>query len=223
MQNFFNPWVHLPQSSPYILRKDKPILEKYNEVLTGNMRLRFETVPVPYVGNPFTAKILLLALNPGFKEEDIRIVKSQKDLLDADIKNLTFENRVGFYFLDQAFNYSGGYKWWYRRMRQLIEQCSIDAVSNSVACVQYFPYHSIAYKSIGELIPSQSFTFYLVREAIKQKKLIVFLRSKSLWIKQIPELMEYPFIEMKAPRNPYFSNRNLSEGDFKRIIDTINN
>ena len=56
---------------------------------------------------------------------------------------------------------------------------------------------------------------------MKNKKLIVFMRSKNFWIKQIPELRTYPYIELKVPRNPYFNNKNMTEDSYNLLLDSL--
>ena len=218
-----NPWVNLVKEPPFVLQDDKPILDKYIHLLKGTAQLRFETIPMPYIGNAVTAKVLLLALNPGFREIDIDIQNSNKDGYDADMNNLTFLNQPPFYFINKIYDFTGGYLWWFKRLRLLIEFCGVEAVASSVACVQFFPYHSVEYGSIPEVLPSQAFSFDLVRNAIKEKKLIVFMRSKRIWFKHIPELINYPFLELISPRSPFITPKNLSEKGFELIVDTLKN
>jgi hypothetical protein len=218
-----NPWVNLVKEPPFVLQDDKLILDKYIHLLKGTAQLRFEAVPMPYIGNPLTAKVLLLALNPGFREDELSVMNSYPAGVEADIKNLTFANVPPFYFIDKKYNFTGGFRWWFKRLRLLIENCGVETVATSVACVQFFPYHSVEYGGFPELIPSQAFSFELVKNAIKEKKLIVFMRSKKIWFEHIPELINYPFLELKSPRSPFVTPANLSKEGFELIVDTIKN
>lgn len=66
-----NPWTDLPMDAPYVLPQDKPVLDKYLTTFTDDHTLRLDKLPLPYVGSPVLADVLLLALNGGFKAEDI--------------------------------------------------------------------------------------------------------------------------------------------------------
>ena len=125
-----------------------------------------------------TAEVLVLALNPGFRQEDY------DDLRDPDYAEqwrlaLTFQTRTPFYFLDPAFSHTGGFLWWHRRFSDLIHVVGLDAVARGVMCVRHFAYKSIRYRSLGTVLPSQHYSFNIVRQAISTGKQIVVMRSEE--------------------------------------------
>jgi len=213
-----NPWSDLPTIQPYVLPFDVDIINRLSIKHSRTAQLRFDVVPMPFIGNPLTSKVVLLALNPGFNEEDVRILDENPDLLEADRNNLTFNNSPSFYALNQSFSYSGLFKWWNRRLKEIVDIVGREKVSNSISCIQFFPYHSVTYSPLKELIPSQEYSFYLVKEAIKQKKVILIMRSRQLWEKYVPELIGYPYIELKIPRNPYFNSNNMTQKSFDSLL-----
>ena len=59
-----NPWTALPNDpvdGRYVLPADWTILERSPKLVA---RLRLDLVPIPYMGDPRTSDVLLLALSP---------------------------------------------------------------------------------------------------------------------------------------------------------------
>lgn len=214
-----NPWIECPLIPPFVLSQDKHTLDSTE--LKGTSHIRTEVMPTPFIGNPLSAKVIVLALNPGFNEEDLEILKNNPKMLQADKNNLLFKNSSPFYALDERYNYSGLFKWWDRRLKAVTEIAGRSKVMNNVSCIQFFPYHSVTYSPLKKILPSQEYSFYLVRKAIKQNKLITVMRSKSLWEKYVPELSKYPVIELKVPRNPYFNSNNMTAKEFEELVNSI--
>jgi hypothetical protein len=132
-----------------------------------------------------TAEVFLLALNPGFSELDYT------DLQNADYaeqwrRTLTFSTRTPFYFLDPAFAHTSGFQWWHRRLRELIAAVGLAAVAEKVMCLEHFPYKSVSYKPLGMTVPSQAFTFELLRDAMRCGKQMVVTRSECRSLGRIP-------------------------------------
>ncbi len=61
-----NPWLELPSTAPYLLESDRQQVETFNRTAKPNHRIYDDLLPEPYLGNPSTASIVLLSLNPGF-------------------------------------------------------------------------------------------------------------------------------------------------------------
>ncbi len=212
-----NPWTDLPAEAPFVLPQDKPVMDRYAPLLTGDHTLRLDKLPLPYVGSPAQASVLLLALNGGFKPHDIDHQNNDQDYAEQNRKNLTFESRYSFFYLDPAFDYTGGCQWWHRRLRHFIDRYGLEAVASQFACVQSFPYCSTSYKALPRQVPSQEYSFSLVRQAVQDSKPIVIMRSREIWFRCIPELRGYPYIELRNARNPYFSPAQMSASQFERL------
>lgn len=216
-----NPWTALPVAAPYVLPEDEPILNKYAPKLTGDKQIRTEVMPAPFIGSLDTAQIFLLALNPGFKERDITYQDEHLDFADINRKALTFKSRTPFFYLDAAHPDGGGYKWWYRRLRHFIQKYGMKAVTEKLMCVQLFPYHSRSYAGLPERLPSQEYSFHLVRQAILQKKPIVIMRSREQWLQAVPELRHYDYVELRFPRTPYIERHHMSDEEFVRLEEAF--
>jgi hypothetical protein len=215
-----NPWMQLPDSPPFIAPDDSEVLGRLQSKLVGDYELKLDLLPQPWTGNVNTAEVLVLALNPGFREEDYADLQN-RDYAEQWRLALSFQTRTPFYFLDPAFQHTGGYLWWHRRLRDLIDVVGLDAVAQKVMCVEHFPYKSVRYGSLGTILPSQRYSFWIVQEAIRAGKQIVVMRSERVWLQSVPEMREYPYIRLSNNRNPYFSRTQMTAEEFGRLCEAL--
>ena len=170
--------------------------------------------------NVATAEVLVLALNPGFHPDDLLDVRNP-DYAEQWRLALSFATRTPFHFLDAAFRQTGGGRWWHKRVRELIEAAGFDAVSRGLMCVEHFPYKSTRYAALGETLPSQQYSFTIVREAIRNNKPIVIMRSERIWLESVPELREYSYIRLSNHQNPYLNRAQMTNEQFERVVAAI--
>lgn len=205
---------------PYVASVDADLLNKY-EFNHEKLELRLELLPVPYIGNLDKAAIVLLCLNPGFDET--LDVKTSNDPLhnEENIKALSFSSSPPFFYFNPKLSYSGGYKWWSRLLKDLISEFGVEILSEKLMCLQYVAYHSKVYTDLPFILPSQRFNFHLLEQAMNARKIIVIMRSKRYWIRAVPRLANYPYVELKNYRNPYLTKNNVKTGDFQKIREAI--
>lgn len=79
----------------------------------------------------------------------------------------------------------------------------------NVFFIEYFPYHSKKGFSFPENLHSYEYSDELIREAIRQEKLIIIMRSKKLWIERLPELGKYHVITIQSPAGGWLSPNNF--------------
>lgn len=209
-----NPWTDLPTRAPFILENDREAVLSLNASLrdrgkNGSM-VRDEIIPEPFVGNPFTANIVLLNLNPGFEKSDRKWHRSPT-FRKAAIENLNHRKMdYPFYLLDPQFKDSGGAKYWRKRLRSLIEKHGDHVVANAVCVIEWHPYHSE--KSLGhpaeKFCDSQDYTAWLVRQAINRNGCVVLLRSRRRWQSLVPESSDRPIIN--SVQSAYLTENNTS-------------
>lgn len=211
-----NPWLDLPESPPYIAEIDSGLLSP----LVQTCDLKLDLLPQPWTGNPSVAEVFMLALNPGFSPEDY-VQLRDTDYAEQWRRALTFETRTPFYFLDPAFQGTGGALWWERRLRDLIRAAGIDGVRRGVMCVEHFPYKSLRYKPLGVVLPSQLYSFELVMEAIRRGKQVVVMRSERVWLESVPRLRSYPYVRLSNHQNPYLSRAQMTTDEFERLVAVI--
>ncbi len=204
-----NPWRHLPRQPPYVLPPDASAVASFNRRAGEDHAIRTELLPEPYLGDP-AAPIVLLNLNPGFSELD-------HQLFDDPLgRALCLDNLLHrpmgypFYLLDPRIANAPGARWWRARLGAPIRAAGVEAVATRVCCVEFFPYHSRKYRSVGRVLESQRYSFRLVEDAIERRALIVAMRSRKLWCEQVPRLRAYDRLHACAnPRRPYISTGNL--------------
>src|SRR5581483_4707638 len=69
-----NPWIDLPEVSPFILRDDHESIQQFNAKLPPEMAYRIMTenvIPEPFVGCVETARVIILELNPGYDSTNV--------------------------------------------------------------------------------------------------------------------------------------------------------
>lgn len=216
-----NPWLDLPKKDPFVLPSDRAIIERINACAKPEHQIRLEVLPVPFLGSLEKASVVLLSLNPGIDDQDFDIFRRDKDYVEQNRRTLSFESNPSFFYLGRQFAYTEGYKWWFKRLRKLIEICGHETVASKIMCIEYFPYHSRKYATTTPLIPSQNYGFSLARQAIAQQKVIVVMRSYQLWIAKVPELGGYPSIRLSNSRSPYITPTNMPVNDFQRIVTAL--
>lgn len=212
-----NPWVDLPIRAPFILPEDLPGIRRYDHG-HPDKQVRVNVLPVPFLGRPETAGVVLLSLNPGYVDEDARLFDENPRYVEANRKTLTFESDPPFFYLSQEFSDTPGFSWWNSKVSTLIQRVGRERVMTGVMCVQFFPYHSVTFHPFREYLPSQHFGFQLVRDAIRDQKAIVVTRSVNRWLAAVPELAEYPYMTTRNVRNPTISPANVADGRFEEIV-----
>src|SRR6266436_3266120 len=67
-----NPWENLSLSKgSYILEIDRERIRRYNESVRDEAKkVIVGSIPEPFIGNPESAKVVLLNLNPGHSAND---------------------------------------------------------------------------------------------------------------------------------------------------------
>lgn len=57
-----------------LLAEDLPILEEYNSKRIGKTsQIQSHLLPEPFIGNLEKAKVVFLALNPGYREKEVKL------------------------------------------------------------------------------------------------------------------------------------------------------
>lgn len=185
-----NPWYALPQSPPFVLPEDAVQIHSRNsKTKKSPFKLHLDLYPEPYVGDR-SAPVVLLSLNPGYDATDPE-THQRSDFAKLARANLLHQNtRYPFFFLDPSLQCAGS-QYWRRALKPIIGEVGLDRVARGVLCVEYFAYHSERFNRPRRRIPSQEYSFFLVREAIKRGALIFLHRSLESWLVAVPELEHY--------------------------------
>lgn len=211
-----NPWTALPTEPPYILPTDAESLRTAGK---SGLDLRLDLLPMPFLGDPRVASVVLLALNPGYHPQD------DVDILNPAYRKLAEESlllgRSTLWCLDERVRATPAHRWWSSRLSRLITDCGLPKVRTAIACVQWFPYHSPTFGHLGLTLPSQHYAFRLVAESVRRGCLIVILRSKRLWLESVPDLESAPCLQLRVPRSAFVTPGNLPAGAYELVRQRV--
>jgi hypothetical protein len=215
-----NPWHALPAQAPFVLPQDVPYLPV--DVADGDPgKLQLSVPPHPFAGCPERSRVLLLLLNPGFDGTDVTHYNDDPVYCGMLHGTFDFSNEPPMWCLDRRIAYTGAYKWLDTITRWLREECGEDALQHKLMQVQYLAFKSKEDPGIKQKLPSQNYSFMLVREAMAAGKEIVMMRSERQWIEAVPELADYSYIKLANNRRPYLSEVNLIENGFGRLCRAL--
>jgi hypothetical protein len=211
MEAHHTPWLALPSKAPYVLDGDRNVVDAYNQTTHDATRIETALLPEPYVGG-VDAPIVLLLLNPGVSDEDFALHGR------ADFRQRVFaclrQETVAYpnYYLDPAVTGPGA-RWVTRVTRPLADEFGAEVVANDVLQIEYFPYHSRRFAHHRLRVPSQDFTFDLVRAAIEREAAIFIARGRRIWEQAVPELVGYDrAFRTRSVQNVVISAKNCPEG-----------
>ncbi|MDZ4821488.1 MAG: hypothetical protein SGJ20_21205 [Planctomycetota bacterium] len=214
-----NPWLNLPESSPFVLDCDMENVEKFNSrlPLDSPTRLHIDNViSEPFVGAVSTASLIILQLNPGSDDTNVASHGDpafRKALL-GNLRHAATE--WPFYFLDPRFRqtHPGGL-WWSKKLNKLLDVVGFERLSRKLAVIEWFPYKSPRFKH-GCQVPSQEYGFWLVRSAIERGALIIVSRAILKWEESVPELRSYAKkLTLSSTQNVAVTPNNLKYNSAK--------
>lgn len=224
-----NPWAELRPEPPYILPMDETQILEYDSRRHEGSKLGLDSIPEPFIGNPETAKVVLLLLNPGYSR------KGSEAHRNPALKEELFRNLRGergpypFYPLNPALSWSPTAQWWVPRTRELRQATGLNdlMLSERLLAIEWFPYPS---RSSGlptrQLCNSQDYTFELAKRML-DTKFVVRTRSVNHWSKVDPRFRNIP--SLNNPQCGFISpgntggntGGNVESGLFKEIVDVL--
>ena len=218
-QVILNPWRDLPIEPPYALEADRPVLARFNQDARPEHQIHLDLLPEPFLGAP-DAPAVLLGLNPGFAPED-RVPHSDPVFQALSRAQLSHApSAYPFLLLNPAVE-APGRRWWEAKLARLLEIGGRERVARRVLCVEYFPYHSRRFAHAKIRVPSQAYSFNLVRAAVQREAVMVLMRAERLWLEAVPELAAYPWLyRLRSRQNVIVSAANCPEG-FGSIVAAL--
>lgn len=205
-----NPWRNLPRLPAYVLPEDKLAVEVFNRDATEKGRLHVDTPPEPFLG-PLDAPIVLLFLNPGVAKDG----KYDDDLAEA-IR--TSDKQTRHFYIGR-----GGNRWWDRLVRPLSDARPGIDLGSSILSIEFFPYRSVSFACSLVRLPSQEFSFSLVRAAVKRNAAIILARGERHWAGAVPELKTEcsTFLKMRNPQMASLSEKNLGPAGYRTLLEAL--
>lgn len=206
-----NPWLALPEDPPFILDGDRAAIDAFNQTANAFNRVETSLLPEPYVGR-LDAPIVLLLLNPGLSDDDFTL--HQQPAFRDRVRRCLRQDASPYpnYFLDPDVTGPGA-RWMARVLKPLITEFGGRTVATGVAQLEYFPYHSRKFAHSRLRVPSQEYTFDLLRLAIHRDAAIFVTRGKEIWGASVPELRGYGrAFHTRSAQNVVISPGNCPEG-----------
>lgn len=215
-----NPWRHLPQEAPFVLKLDADEAARLGINLDATFKL--QQMPEPFFGSP-DADVVVLLLNPGWDPADVPVHLDPAFRIAVRDSLEHADKEYPFIHLAPGERMTPGRDWWERNIAaQLIAATSLQAVSRGLLCLQFMGYKSERYLDRDLRLPSQQYTFHLLRRAMQRNALVLIMRSHKLWCSEVPELEEYTNKAIAInKRRPYLSNGNFEPGVFEQIVQRI--
>ena len=215
-----NPWLGLPTKPPFVLPDDEAAVNKFNAKPRRKPKhvLLFDILPEAFVGAR-DAPVVLLSNNPGYGEK--ASAKWDVDFQARMRANLLHEKlKYPFVHLDTEFPVMN--EWWVRKLKYLRRIFTPVVIARSLLNVPYFPYPSNRFAHRRLEVPSQEYTFDLVREAMNRGAVIVYMRRDDIWKAKIRELEGYGFaFNVNNTQTPTLNPGNLPTGAFEVIVRAI--
>lgn len=219
-----NPWLNLNSSGPpYLLEMDREYVQRHNELLHPEQMLMLDAIPEPFIGDPKTAKVVLLNFNPGY-DATVAGNHRRSEIKKAIFRNLRHEpQRYPFYAFDPVFAGTGVANYWRKYTRMLQEEARLDDLTfaKRLLVIEWFPYAS----NRGGLPPnpvceSQKYSFELAKRMLsKQGVQVVGTRSRLRWLQVGQEFSRVPFLN--NPQRPWVTRGNMDDRVFGRVIQAL--
>lgn len=219
-----NPWSDFaPEPSRLVHPDDERHVTAYNAVY-GNSpyALRLGMWPHPWVGPLETARIVVLAANPGGSDEAER---REATLATHQRENLSGTRPV--FFLDDDVDESAAA--WFRQ--RLLKDVLLALgggpeadrrAAAGLAIADLHPYHSARWRAMPITLPTQRDTFELVRQRIADGAVIIILRAAAEWRISVPELWEHSLVfATKSPQQARLSRGNLGDECWNLILERL--
>jgi hypothetical protein len=224
-----NPWHRLPDNPPFVLPEDMAKVLAFNATAHENHVLHLDLIPEPFVGNS-EAPVVLLGNNPGFKNPEAMAHKFKPAFANRMRNNLWHQLPDAFpflYFDPDATIFPSHVDWWKRKLKCVLadfgnDDNAMSILARSIFAVEFFPYASHRFRHGWLKLPSQEYSFSLVRTAIKQDAVIVLTRGERRWLRRIPELAEYQrLVRLKEVQKAPISPNNCYGDGYLQIIRAI--
>lgn len=224
---------------------DKEIIETFNTSAKPEYQYHLNVPAYPWYGNPLTAKVIVLSLNPGYNERQSKIAALYKMLPQGFVEGyaihlrsmLTFECNC---FLPDDFGPHGvstrdlanihqSYYWLDRLTSAFVDSdtnktgLSFEQINDRFAVVQYVGYSSPKYAPFkrGQLLPSQNYTKQMIQFILHNNRDTIFIipRAEKSWRSLLGSMWrDDRFFVSNLPRSQWFSAAMLGEVAYSKII-----
>ena len=229
-----NPWNRLPDKPPFVLPEDKGKVEAFNQKQQKagqNHSLNLDLIPEAFLGRR-DATLVLLGNIAGVSETgDPPSPYKQEPAFQSRLRiNLHHvPSPCPFVYLDPDI-VPPGEDWWQRKLKHILNELGNGAAAKSILArnvfaVEFFPYVSWSnrYTHDSLRLPSQDYSFDLVRDAVKKQEAVIVLRhGERRWLKAVPELSRYPrLVRLKNYQRGTISPNNCRDNGWSHIREIV--
>lgn len=251
-----NPWADVAskymtnrflysKDDEYVCEGDIPFIEAYNEKAKPETQFNLHVPVYPWYGNPLTAKVIVLSLNPGYDDKETTIAhiiqnlpqrltegytEHLRKMLRFDVTGFlpSDEKHDGVSYRDLANLHQRWY--WETRLKSAFESDSLDfeTINERFAVIEYIGYSSMKKpdKMLKTLLPSQKYTKQLIQYILHNSEDTVFIVARSVnewkaFLGNIWTSYEDRFIVSNAYLGQHFTEKSLPEGSYEKIINAF--
>jgi hypothetical protein len=226
-----NPW-ELSRSRHFNVHPDdERRVSQHNRSAKTNKQIERGLPPLPFIGNPQNARVILLAKNPNYSPDDEAEAETNEVLVDENINALRFESAHPFFYLDERFAGTIGHTFWHNALKDLIAAAversegaltEVD-VAGRISCLLSHPYRSrdTFDPKPGEEFPTQSYTDYLAGLASARPDVVFIVLGGKLtenrWRDAVSNLPATT-VRLRNIQKPVPTRANMNEVDFERSV-----
>lgn len=234
-----------------VLKCDEAYINEHNRNNDAEYKYRIQKWPKPFMGNPFTARVVLLSLNPGFKDWQKRVLAKAltiyyreaifKHLVEqSDLKAVSMfcpNNKPGDLDVSYLEAHTLVDNYWYDMIERLRKDAKIpkcdevfDPLYSRLSVIEYVGYASKSYKDLakGRILPSQYFSRMLIQHlTMNRKTVFVVVRSEERWKKLLGERIwnkleqEDRLIVGRNIRHQSLTATGLGEDGFCKLVNLL--
>lgn len=239
-----NPWdfvadlamesnEYYSKNKEFICKEDKITIDLYNSANNRKQEHKFilDILPVPFEGDLFNAKFIILTLNPGFIEEvnhklySLLNKEAKKQITDYHIQNLRLQCKE--FIPNDAVKIIGD-RYWFNKTQQFRKEYQFEL--SEFAIIQYIGYQSKEYNGNKYLkqLKSVEFTGQLLKYIIESRNddyCFIIARNEKFWLKELSKYdtknkLKNHIVVLKNYLNTTISLKNIKE-ECKPIISRI--
>ena len=232
----------LSDKNNLVYTQDKEIIEEFNNSAKPEYKYHLNVPAYPWYGNPLTAKVIALSLNPAYSVRESKIASLYKLLPERIVEGFSNHLRTMLTFDCQSFlpqkngdkeinsrdlaNIIQSYYWIDRLKNAFVNDdtgLTFEDINNKFAIIQYVGYSSIKYKPFSKhrILHSQNYTRQLIQYILHNNRDTVFIvpRAEKSWRTFLDTMWENDrFFVSNAPRSQHFSANVIGQDEYDKII-----
>lgn len=219
-----NPWDGFEHSNEMVHPLDASAVLHHNQSSKPEYQFLLHLAPEPWIGN-LKGNLLVLYANPGATQDNLKrvIQTNHSQVMEKSIKNLNQANiEFPHFHFDPQLTGTEGAKWYESKYKWVLDATSRKAVATNLITCELAPYHSVKWKVPRVMLPTQEFTYQVIRDGIAHNAVILLARSAKIWTQHIPELSIYPRVYSPKSINASVSPNNYPDC-FDKILEAVSN